>query len=93
MRTVGTVVRGIRTPIIKDGDNLKYIVVDSLLRKVEWNSIIEQLENGVIENTLDTIRDPLHCIALARLLNEATTVNREDEGNSEEILPDDIIEY
>lgn len=32
MRTVGTVVRGIRTPIIKDGDDLKTIVVNSLLR-------------------------------------------------------------
>ena len=31
MRTVGTVVRGIRTPIIKDGDNLADIVVNSLL--------------------------------------------------------------
>lgn len=31
MRTVGTVVRGIRTPIIKKGDNLVDIVVDSLM--------------------------------------------------------------
>ena len=31
MRNVGTVVRGIRTPIIKDGDNLSDIVVNSLL--------------------------------------------------------------
>lgn len=30
-RTVGTVVRGIRTPIIKDGDDLKQIVIDSIL--------------------------------------------------------------
>lgn len=30
-RTVGTVVRGIRTPIIKEGDNLKQILVDSVL--------------------------------------------------------------
>ena len=35
MRNVGTVVRGIRTPIIKDGDDLKQIVVDSLLRAQE----------------------------------------------------------
>ena len=35
MRTVGTVVRGIRTPIIKDGDNLAEIVVDSLLKAQE----------------------------------------------------------
>ena len=32
MRNVGTVVRGIRTPIIKEGDNLAEIVVDSLLK-------------------------------------------------------------
>ena len=31
MRTVGTVVRGIRTPIIKYGDKLDDIVIDSLL--------------------------------------------------------------
>ena len=35
MRSVGTVVRGIRTPIIKDGDDLKQIVVDSLLKAQE----------------------------------------------------------
>ncbi len=35
MRTVGTIVRGIRTPIIKDGDNLEEIVVDSLLKASE----------------------------------------------------------
>jgi len=32
MRTVGTVVRGIRTPIIKEHDDLENIVVDSLLK-------------------------------------------------------------
>ena len=31
LRNVGTVVRGIRTPIIKEGDNLKDIVIQSLL--------------------------------------------------------------
>lgn len=30
-KTVGTVVRGIRTPIIKEGDDLKKIVIDSVL--------------------------------------------------------------
>lgn len=34
-RYVGTVVRGIRTPIIKEGDDLANIVVDSLLRASE----------------------------------------------------------
>ena len=32
MRTVGTVVRGIRTPIIKEHDDLENIVVDALLK-------------------------------------------------------------
>lgn len=35
MRCVGTVVRGIRTPIIKENDNLPEIVVDSLLKASE----------------------------------------------------------
>ena len=30
MRTVGTVVRGVRTPVIREGDNLVDIVVNSL---------------------------------------------------------------
>jgi len=34
-RNVGTVVRGIRTPIIKEGDDLANIVVDSLLKAGE----------------------------------------------------------
>ena len=32
MRDVGTIVRGIRTPIIKEGDDLATIVVDSVIR-------------------------------------------------------------
>ena len=35
MRNVGTVVRGIRTPIIKENDDLAQIVVDSLLKAQE----------------------------------------------------------
>ena len=35
MRNVGTVVRGIRTPIIKENDDLADIVVDSLLKASE----------------------------------------------------------
>ena len=32
MRDVGTIVRGIRTPIIKEGDDLAKIVVNSVLK-------------------------------------------------------------
>ncbi len=35
MRNVGTVVRGIRTPVIKENDNLENIVIDSLLKAKE----------------------------------------------------------
>ena len=35
MRRVGTVVRGIRTPIIKENDDLASIVVDSLMKASE----------------------------------------------------------
>lgn len=35
VRTVGTTVRGIRTPIVKDGDNVINIVVDSVLKASE----------------------------------------------------------
>ena len=35
MRNVGTVVRGIRTPIIKEKDDLSTIVVDSLIKASE----------------------------------------------------------
>ncbi len=43
MRQVGTVVRGIRTPIIKEGDNLAEIVVDSVLKASETENF--KLEN------------------------------------------------
>ena len=35
MRNVGTVVRGIRTPVIKENSNLENIVVDSLMKASE----------------------------------------------------------
>ena len=39
-RIVGTVVRGIRCPIIKEGDDIEQIVVDSVLNAVESENII-----------------------------------------------------
>ena len=39
MRNVGTVVRGIRTPIIKERDDLANIVVDSLLKAKESENL------------------------------------------------------
>jgi len=40
MRNVGTVVRGIRAPIVKEGDDLERIVVDSVLKVAESDNII-----------------------------------------------------
>ena len=40
MRNVGTVVRGIRTPIIKDGDDLASIVVESLMKAKESEGFV-----------------------------------------------------
>ncbi len=39
MRDLGTVVRGIRTPIIKEGDNLAKIVVDAVINAGKNNNI------------------------------------------------------
>lgn len=38
-RTVGTVVRGIRTPIVKQGDDIVAVVVESLLNAAAQNGL------------------------------------------------------
>ncbi|HZK32982.1 MAG TPA: coenzyme F420-0:L-glutamate ligase [Tissierellaceae bacterium] len=54
VRTVGTTARGIRTPIIKSGDDLVNIVVDSLLKSAEVENF--QINNkdilGITESLL-----------------------------------------
>ena len=50
MRTVGTVVRGIRTPIIKEHDDLENIVVDALL-KARDNERFEFKDKDVVAIT------------------------------------------
>ena len=65
-RTVGTVVRGIRTPIIKEGDDLSKIVVDSLLKaseaeKFEFNDkdvvAITEAVVGISDGNYATVDD------------------------------------
>lgn len=68
---VGTVVRGIRTPIIKEGDNLEDIVIDSLLKAKESEGFnfddrdviaITEAVVGISQcnyATLDNIRDDI----------------------------------
>ena len=38
-RTVGTVVRGVRAPIIREGDDLAQIVTDSIVNCIEQEQI------------------------------------------------------
>ncbi len=38
MRTVGTTVRGIRAPIVKEGDNIINIVVDSVINASKYEN-------------------------------------------------------
>lgn len=66
MRNVGTVVRGIRTPIIKDGDDLATIVVESLMKAKESENFefknkdvvaITEAVVGISEGNYATIDD------------------------------------
>lgn len=66
MRNVGTVVRGIRTPIIKKGDDLASIVVESLLKAQESEGFsfrdkdvvaITEAVVGISEGNYATVND------------------------------------
>lgn len=41
-KTVGTIARGIRTPLIKEGDDLKQIVIDSVLKASQEENFVFQ---------------------------------------------------
>lgn len=51
-RTIGTTVRGIRTPIVKEGDDLISIVVDSVLEAVKSENIVLKTKDviGITES-------------------------------------------
>jgi len=49
-RNIGTIVRGIRTPIVKKGDNLVDIVADSMIQAVESENITMK-DNDVVTVT------------------------------------------
>ena len=53
VRTVGTTVRGIRTPIVKKGDNIVDIVVDSVLDAAKYENI--QLNNRDIVGITESL--------------------------------------
>ena len=62
-RNVGTVVRGIRTPIIKEGDNLSNIVVDFKVAEILFVNVIE-IDNAHICSIIyeNAIRNTGICI-------------------------------
>ena len=66
MKNVGTIVRGIRTPIIKEGDDLANIVVDSLLKASKTENFnfndrdvvaITEAVVGIAEENFATLED------------------------------------
>ena len=70
MRCVGTVVRGIRTPIVKENDDLATIVVDSLMAAKESEGFefrdkdivaITEAVVGISEGNYVTVDDIANC--------------------------------
>ena len=47
-RTIGTVVRGVRAPIIREGDDLAKIVAESVLNCIEAENITIKYENVLV---------------------------------------------
>lgn len=71
MKNVGTIVRGIRTPIIKEGDNLSEIVVESLIRASKTDNFtfsdkdvvaITEAVVGISEGNFATLDDIVYDI-------------------------------
>lgn len=83
-RMVGTTVRGIRTPIIKEGDNLVNIVVDSVLKASE--------SEGFKLNDKDVIAVTESLVSRAQgnyasLDDIAEDINRKFEGDIAVVFP------
>lgn len=84
MRTIGTTARGVRAPIIKEGDNLKKIVIDSLLAAVN--------EENIKLNDSDVIGITESLVArsqgnYAKLKDIADDVNNKFEGDVAVLFP------
>ena len=79
MRTIGTVAIGVRAPIVKQGDNLKEIVVDSLLKTVKNNNI--ELHDGDVVGVTESLvaRSQGNYI---KLLDIAEDINSKFKGDS-----------
>lgn len=79
MRTIGTVAIGVRAPIVKEGDNIKNIVVESLLKAVENENI--ELKNGDVVGVTESLvaRSQGNYI---KLLDIAEDINSKFDGDS-----------
>ncbi|MGL5067276.1 MAG: coenzyme F420-0:L-glutamate ligase [Sarcina sp.] len=79
MRTIGTVAIGVRAPIVKEGDNLKETVVDSLLKAVENDNI--ELRDGDVVGVTESLvaRSQGNYIKLTDI---AQDINNKFEGDS-----------
>lgn len=84
IRTVGAVVRGIRTPIIKEGDDLVTIVVNSILKSMEAENY--QLNNrdvlGITESLVARAQGNY-----ATLDHIAAAINEKFEGDIALLFP------
>lgn len=79
MRTIGTVAMGVRAPIIKEGDDLRSIVVDSVLKAVSGNNI--ELKDGDVIGITESLvaRSQGNYIKLQDI---ATDINNKFDGDS-----------
>lgn len=84
MRTLGTTARGIRTPIVKEGDDLPQIVVESLLKAVKSEGLTLQ-DNDVVGVTESLVaRAQGNYVTLQDIAND---VNRKFEGDIALMFP------
>ena len=92
MRCVGTVVRGIRTPIIKEKDDLANIVIDSLMKASESEGFnfhdkdvvaITEAVVGISEGnyvTVDDIANDVKVVTSERLMKNSLALSRAESG-------------
>ena len=76
MRCVGTVVRGIRTPIIKQNDDLATIVVDSLIAAKESENFEFKDKDKFIDDIVDEVVDE----TVTEIFESKNTSQEQTEG-------------
>ncbi|HIU63607.1 MAG TPA: coenzyme F420-0:L-glutamate ligase [Candidatus Avacidaminococcus intestinavium] len=78
-RTTGTVVRGIRTPVVKEGDNLIDIVVTSVLESAQEDNY--QLNNGDVLGVTESLlaRAQGNYVSLADIASDIKSKFNDDD--------------